>query len=67
MPLLRTSEKTADGFVVCLFWLDQCLSTFFEIVLTFNSPVFTTQYTKIASMLMEKNKTPVKENISLYQ
>ena len=31
------------------------------------TPVFTTQYTEIASMLMEKNKTPVKENIYLYQ
>ena len=30
------------------------------------TPVFTTQYTEIASMLMEKNKTPVKKNIYLY-
>ena len=31
------------------------------------TPVFTTQYTEIVSMLMEKNKTAVKENIYLYQ
>ena len=41
--------------------------THFQVLLkSLYTPVFTTQYTEIASMLMEKNKTLVKENIYLY-
>ena len=42
--------------------------THFQLLLkSLYTTVFTTQYTEIASMLTEKNKTPVKKNIYLFQ
>ena len=39
----------------------------FQLLLkSLSTPVFTSQYTEIASIIMEKNETPVKKNIYLY-